>query len=53
MRHCCEEFWVVAYNKKTVTVTHKSGQSVQYSKGREMPLAFVGGASIGVDAIFA
>ena len=49
----CEQFWVVAYNKKTVTVTHKSGQPVQYSQGREVPLPFLGGASIGVDAIFA
>jgi Uma2 family endonuclease len=48
----CEVFWVVPDNKKMVTVTHKSGQSVQYSQGMEVPLAFVGGVRIGVDGIF-
>ena len=48
----CEEFWVVADNKKTVTVTDRSGQSVAYSKGMEAPLALFDAASIGVDLIF-
>jgi len=48
----CQQFWVVAYDQKAVTVTQKSGQSVQYSKGMEVPLPFFGGPSIGVDPIF-
>jgi Uma2 family endonuclease len=48
----CEEFWVVSYNKKTVTVTDRSGQSVEYSQGMEVPLALFDAASISVDLIF-
>jgi Uma2 family endonuclease len=48
----CEEFWVVDHDKKTVTVTRKNGQSVEYSKGMAVPLALLGDASLGVDPIF-
>ena len=47
----CEEFWIVDHNKKTITVTHRSGQSVGYSKGMRVPIALFGGAIIGVDAL--
>jgi Uma2 family endonuclease len=48
----CEEFWLIAHKKKTVTVTDRSGRSVEYSKGMEVPLALFGGTSIGIDLIF-
>jgi Uma2 family endonuclease len=49
----CEEFWVVDHSKETITVTQRSGQSVAYSKGMSVPIALFGGASIGVDPLFA
>ena len=49
----CEEFWAVNYKNKTVTVTTRNGQSLQYSTGMDLPLALLGGAAVSVDSIFA
>jgi len=49
----CEEFWAVNYKNKTVTVTTRNGQSLQYSTGMDLPLALLGGATVSVDSIFA
>jgi Uma2 family endonuclease len=48
----CEEFWVVDYRNKTVTVTKKDGHSVRYSGGMDVPSNALGAASISVDLIF-
>jgi Uma2 family endonuclease len=48
----CEEFWVLDQNGKTVTVTRKNAPPVQYSKGMQVPVSLLGGASIAVDVIF-
>jgi Uma2 family endonuclease len=48
----CEEFWAVDHKTKTLTVTNKNGQSVQYASGMELPITVLGAASIAVDQIF-
>jgi Uma2 family endonuclease len=48
----CEEFWVVDHDRKTITVTRRSGESVEYSQAMSLPVELLGGEAIRVDAIF-
>lgn len=49
----CEEFWIVNYKTKTISVTTRDGNSIEYSGGMDVPLTTLGGASMSVDQIFA